>query len=315
LTDIDPQTSFNFAVAKVISILLVAAGHFFEKSLLWIPVDVGLFVFAYSSASFTAKIYKPGFSIKSFWNNKLGRLAIPFWITQGFLLLLFQVFGMGREGVWTWQTAVHWTGQSGWLNWLGLPNPSPFGNGLWFITVLLLFYIVYPWLARLNEVKPRASLYLALGLVSAVAMDHLFKVGYALWNTSFAFWFGVYAARHPIGGSARIWLAIGMVCTLAMLGLNFAGIKLFNNYLIVSAAIAMVLWLERARLHRRLLAWLLWLSPCVLEIYLIHTYLFVDWGLALPFRFVVSMILTIACAQMLAHLIDWVKRRSLRLVI
>ena len=42
MTKIEPQASFNFAVAKVLAILLVVTGHFFDGTVLWVPVTVGL---------------------------------------------------------------------------------------------------------------------------------------------------------------------------------------------------------------------------------------------------------------------------------
>jgi len=86
---VSKQTSANFAAAKVLSILLVLTGHFFDGTLLWIPVTVGLFVFAFSSAYFTEKKYATAVDLRAFWANKLGRLAIPFWVTRGFLLIFY----------------------------------------------------------------------------------------------------------------------------------------------------------------------------------------------------------------------------------
>ena len=288
------------------SILLVVTGHFFDGSLLWIPVTVGLFVFAYSSAYFTSNKYHTDFSPKFFWASKAWRLGLPFWVTHTFLLMLFLI--SGRNGIWTWQTALHWVGQSGWLNWLALANPSPFGNGLWFFTLLLIYYLLYPAIARCNASPQRARISVVIVLILALILHHTVQVGHVLWVTVFAFWFGSYSARYPIGGRSNVWLAIGASCALTMLALNFNGIKLFNIYLIVGASIAMALWLERVRLQKPYLSWILWLSPCVLEIYLIHTYLFVDWGLTLPVRFMISMVLIIASAQLLSRFVSRIEQ-------
>jgi hypothetical protein len=297
MTAINPQTSFNFAVAKVVAILLVVTGHFFDGSLLWIPVTVGLFVFAYSSAYFTTKKYAVDFEQKAFWANKIGRLAIPFWITQGFLLLLFLL--TGRDGIWTWQTVVHWLGQSGWLNWFAISNASPFGSGLWFFTLLLIFYLLYPLLLRWNEVPIRAHFSLPIVLAVALLLDQEVKIGHKLWLTAFAFWFGVYTARYQMGGTARVWLSTGAASVFVMLVTNLLDVKYLNVYLLVCMSVAAVLWCERAQIPKLHFAWVLLLSPYLLEIYLIHTYLFINLGLPTAVRYVASVVLIIAVAVML----------------
>lgn len=294
------ETSFNFSVAKVLAILLVVAGHFFDGTLLWIPVTVGLFVFAFSSAYFTTKKYGDNFEQSSFWSNKIGRLAIPFWVTQGFLLLLF--LATGRDGIWTWQTLVHWLGQSGWLNWFVIPNASPFGAGLWFFTLLLVFYLLYPLIARWNATPKKANMLLPVALFMALILSHEVKVGHALWLTAFAFWFGVYAARNPLGGSARLWLIAGAVSMFIMLAANFLGVKFLNTLLLFCMSISAVLWIEKAVLPRIYFSWAMLLSPVLLEIYLIHTYLFVKADIPIAARFVVSLALIIASAIVMSRI-------------
>lgn len=306
MNKLDSQASFNFTIAKVLAIILVVCGHFFSGMPLWIPVTIGLFVFAYSSASFTSQKYRANFSWKSFWSSKIWRLCIPFWVTQGFLLALFLL--TERSGIWSWQTVVHWLGQSGWLNWFALPNQSPYGAGLWFLTLLLLFYLAYPAIERWNAVVFRARASVVVAFAIALLLQYSVDVGHMLWITAFAFWYGTYTARYPVSGSARIWLAVGIVFTGVLLGFNVAGFKTFNIPLLVGAAIALVHWLEKASLSRRYCSWLQWMSPCVLEIYLIHTYLFVDRGWPLPVRFIVSITLIIVSAQLLVLLTNRFER-------
>lgn len=306
---LDPQTSFNFAVAKVLAILLVVSGHFFDGTLLWIPVTVGLFVFAFSSAYFTTMKYAGDARQRSFWANKIGRLFIPFWITQGFLLLLFLV--TDREGIWTWQTAVHWLGQSGWLNWLGIANASPFGAGLWFLTLLLVFYLLYPLLDRWIALPVRAFVSLPVVLLLVLFLDREVKVGHALWLTVFAYWFGIHIARHPVGGSSRSWLYIGIGCVIAMLAANYLGEKSLNSVLLIGISVSAVLWMERTELPKSFLSWTLVLSPAVLEIYLIHTYLFLGTSLPTPIRFAISVCLIVAVALVLSRLAGSVGRSRL----
>lgn len=303
---IDSRISFNFSVAKVLAILLVVAGHFFTGVPLWIPVTIGLFVFAYSSAYFTSRKYRSGFSTRSFWASKAWRLGIPFWVTQFSLLMLFLL--TGKSGIWTWQTVIHWLGQSGWLNWFALPNPSPFGSGLWFLTLLLLFYLAYPAIDRWNAVGTRAKISVSVAFAVALVLQHSVDVGHMLWVTAFAFWYGAYAGRYSVGGTDWTWLVVGVAIAAVLFGLNAAGLKALNIPLLAGVAIAFVHWLEKVSLPKKYLSWLQWLSPCVLEIYLIHTYLFVDQGWSLPVRFIVSILLIIISAQLLAQLTNRLER-------
>lgn len=306
---IESNTSFNFAVAKVLAMLLVVTGHFFEGSVLWIPVTVGLFVFAYSSAYFTSRKDSPRISLLQFWKNKAARLAVPFWISQAFLLAVFIV--AGGDGIWTWQTAMHWLGQTGWIAWFGLPNPSPFGFGLWFFTLLLLFYVVFPFVSWCQRSSIRAHVALGLVLISMIVLQHSIDVGHMLWATIFAFWFGVYSAHHSPPGSARFWLVMALSCAAILVLTNGAGFKRLNILLLIAISISVVLWLERTRLNRPLLSWSRVLSPCALEIYLIHKYLFVDFGLSLPVRYIVSMIGIVGCAYLLAAITGQFERRNI----
>jgi len=296
-------SSYNFGIAKVLAILLVVSAHFFQESLplLWIPVTIGLFVFAYSSAYFTTHKYGGVFHWVTFWRSKAGRLSIPFLLSQAFLLLLF--VGLGKEGIWTWHTMIHWLGQSGWLNWFGIANTSPFGAGLWFFTLLLIFYLLYPLILKLNEIPLMAHILVLFVLVITLILDKTTPVGHALWLTAFAFWFGVYAACYPVRGSAQSWLFVGIVSSLAMLAANMIGQKSLNPVLLVVIAIAAVQWIEKADIPRTVVfSKLLLVGPVVLEIYLIHTYLFVESPLP-PFAgYLVSMALILTAASILHQL-------------
>ena len=140
------EVSENFTLAKFLAIILVSTGHYFEGSLLWVPVTVGLFVFAFASGYFTAIKHTPSLPLKAFWSAKLKRLGPSLIVINLFLLALFLL--QGREGIWHPHTLLGITGLSGFLNWLDIKSQSPFGAGLWFLTVLLLFYLIYPLLAK-----------------------------------------------------------------------------------------------------------------------------------------------------------------------
>ncbi|WP_297480428.1 hypothetical protein [Ferrovum sp.] len=127
--------SYNFSVAKVLSILMVATGHYFG-GILWVPTTVALFVFAFSSGYFSALKYTGNFSVKKFWIAKVVRLGFSLIFINFFLLLLF-IF-QRKNNIFSWDSVLGMAGLGSIFTWLGLPYKSPFGSGLWFLTTLYL---------------------------------------------------------------------------------------------------------------------------------------------------------------------------------
>jgi hypothetical protein len=304
---IQKHVSHNFAIAKVLAILLVASGHFFNGSLLWIPVTLGLFTFAWSSALFSTLKHGDQTNVAAFWRNKLKRLGLRFLLIQVFLLALVAL--QGRSGIFTWQTLVHFSGQTGWLNWFGIHNASPLGGGLWFFTLLLLFYLVFPLLARWQRNAGVSSAITLVTVVAACWLSHAVDVGHALWITAAAFILGIHCARHPLPGGAKFWLALAVVAALSMGFLNIGpGIHSANPALIMLCALAAVLWLEKTGCTLPA-GPLTCLTPCVLEIYLIHTYLFVGANWPRPLAYLASMATIVAVALALNFLITRLENR------
>ena len=224
------RVSHNFAIAKTLAIMFVATGHFFG-GILWIPVTMGLFMFAWSSAFFTTIKHGDRIVIGTFWRGKLRNIGLHFLLIQAFLLILAAC--RGRDGIITWQTLVHLCGQSGWLNWFGIRNSSPLGNGLWFFTLLLIFYLVFPLLSRWQR-KVRASTVISVTtLLIALWLSATIDVGHALWLTAAAFIIGIHCARHTLPGDATVWFALAVAGTLAMGLINAGfGVQSANNALI-----------------------------------------------------------------------------------
>ena len=189
---IDKNTSRVFDILKFGSICLVFFGHFFAEQipLIWIPVTTALLVFSFSSGYFTHLKYKDHLDVTAFWKNKMHRLGIKLIIINGFLLLVFVL--QDKPGIWTWQTLVNMAGLTGILNWFYIPNPSPFGRGLWFFTLLIVFYLAYPWLRRIQPRHGKMSMVFFLFLAYALSRFH--DPGHALYLTIAGFISGVCVA-------------------------------------------------------------------------------------------------------------------------
>ncbi len=241
--------SDNFQCAKVLSIIMVMVGHYYKEfNYLWVPVTMGLFVFTFSSGFFTAAKYKPGFDRKKFWSRKFHRIFITLLFTNALLFLLF--YAQGRTGIWTLASLVNILGFTGLLNWFSFPNPSPFGAGLWFLTLLYLFYIIYP---------------------------HI-NMGHSLWLTSCGFIWGLVIQHHG-KGHKTIWALFFMMGSILIMGVNniLFTIKIYNFPLILVSALCLCLILTKWRLPLFMIQLTKPLNGSIFFffIYLLHPYLFV----------------------------------------
>ncbi|MDD2743882.1 MAG: acyltransferase family protein [Rhodocyclaceae bacterium] len=266
------QVSDNFTQAKFLAIVLVSTGHYFDGSLLWVPVTVGLFIFAFASGYFTSLKHSPDMPLGKFWLAKIKRLGPPLIVINLFLGILFLI--QGREGIWHPHTLLGMTGLTGFLNWFGIANQSPFGAGLWFMTVLLLFYLLYPLLAKLLITRGAAIAFL-LSSAAICAWGHLYaSPPYMLWPTVFGFCLGAIAGRLDWQPQRTRTIVLGTTAVLAMLAANAMGIKQFNVLFIVIISIASVAFLLSVPISfpaNRMSI----LSGSILEIYLIHGYMFI----------------------------------------
>ncbi|WP_031595284.1 acyltransferase family protein [Ferrovum myxofaciens] len=297
--------SYNFSVTKVMCILMVATAHYFG-GLLWIPTTVALFVFAFSSGYFSASKYHGDFSISRFWKAKLIRLGYSLVVTNCFLLLLFLI--QAKSKIFSWDTLLSMVGLNAILSWFGIHNHSPFGNGLWFLAVLWMFYILYPVIERTNRNPKVAFIFILCMLGITTYLNFTVLVGYELWITIFGFLFGTYIAtiksRLPFIYASGILIA----SITTMLALNkYWGIHSLNYYFILVSAVAICHILLTRRLPDIIGPISSILAGSVLEIYLIHTYLFIKTPNYPFLGYVVSMLLIILVAMFLSATRDRLK--------
>lgn len=311
----EKQISENFTLAKFLAIILVSTGHYFEGSLLWVPVSVGLFVFAFASGYFTSIKHTQGLPLKAFWIAKLKRLGPPLIVINLFLLIFFLI--QGREGIWHPHTLLGITGLSGFLNWLGIQSKSPFGAGLWFMTVLLIFYLIYPLLAKTLKTTRAAIVFLMLSALVCTLGEVYASQPYMLWPTIFGFCLGTTSGRLDWQPKASLSIALGTLALIGMLALNAVGNKQFNVLAIVVIAIASVALLLSLRTNLQIKRLAL-LSSSILEIYFIHGYLFIrpiGWPPWLGYLVSMIIILLVAItlnllAQKLAQQVSNTKRKA-----
>jgi hypothetical protein len=297
-TDQSASISFNFSVFKVLSILCVATSHWpIGMDLpIWIPTSIGLVIFAFSSGMFTAQIYGVEVDVGKFWRKKIERLAVRYWFLLAFLSVI--LLAEGRT-VFHWHSLVHVFGLSGFLNLFG-HSVSSLGGGLWFFTLLLLFYVAYPFLARLAAASRGDFLMPLVVTVFFFYLNEHLVLPFSLWLTALGFILGVFAGMYGTQVPARVSLALTVVVLAVLLASNILGYKTANGDLVGLACITTNLWLMRARLPQwAILRGLAKLENCLLEIFIIHTYLFIHPTGNSALDFVITMTLVIVTAWIL----------------
>ncbi len=264
---------------------------------MWIPTSIGLVIFAFSSGMFTAQIYGVDVDVGKFWRKKIERLAVRYWFLLACVAILLLAEG---KTVFHWHSLVHVFGLSGFLNLFG-HNASALGAGLWFFTLLLLFYVAYPFLARLAAAGRGDFLYPLVATVVFFWLNDHVVLPFSLWLTALGFILGVFAGMYGTQIPARVSLGLTIVALVVLLASNLVfGFKVANGALVGLACITTNLWLMRARLPQwGILRALAKLENCLLEIFLIHTYLFVHPTGINALDFVITMTLIIVTAWIL----------------
>lgn len=265
------SASVNFELAKAVSITTVVIGHFFS-SFPWAVVTVALCIFGFSPAYFTDKKYAEGV-LYGYWTNKFKRLFFRVIVINLFLIFLLLI--KGKQGIFSWHSIVHLFGASGFLNWFHVANKSPLGNGLWFFTLLLVFYIAYPFLRKTPPIL--INYYnLLLCYLLLFTMQFFYPMGHMLWVTSFSFISGIFFCRKKIKFSLIQFCVV--IFPLLFCILLFKYIKIKNGNLIIISAFSVlssVLLLNlQLKIPQFVSSFSLFINNHMVEIYFIHGYLF-----------------------------------------
>ncbi|WP_137936632.1 acyltransferase family protein [Chitinivorax sp. B] len=295
------DVSRNFESAKVLAILIVASGHFFPASAYWVVVSVALCMFGFASGYFTAEIYGSNPAPWPFIRNKLIRLG-PDLLAINLVLLVLFLF-KEEDGIATWQSLVGILGLTGFLNWFHLPNPSPFGGGLWYFTLLLIFYVCYPLLTKLLRPGPIGIGVTFTLLLAALVLTHRVPYGHMLWLTAFSFCYGVAFAnqawRVTAITTATLLLVAILACAIAKFGL---GTPVNSLAVIVVLSIFTLQWLLWAKLPDWCHAPFKPFGPCVVEIYILHTHFFLHPTDLVALDFAISLVVILGVSYAVKRL-------------
>lgn len=282
------RVSTNLATAKGFAALVVMFGHYSSIPNFWVIVTVGLLIFSISSAYFTSQKYRGQYSWKGFWRRKVVRLMPHLLVIESFLLVLFLI--QGRPGLWSWHTVVNVVGMNGFLNWLRIQNTSPFGAGMWFLTLLIVFYLVYPLLEKLYVRRSIAVVSTVALVLVLFGLSREVQYGHALWLTAAGFPVGMFLGRYEVRAGRLVSLSVVVLSAFALVAAHaffrFDGV---NFLLILGVSVAVVLVLSEFDLPRPLVVVGSSLSGSLFEIYLLHPHLKFDLVHVYPVDLLASM--------------------------
>lgn len=302
---IKPNISKNFETAKVVAILVVTCGHFLPFDFLWVLASIALCIFGFSSGYFTACIYGDVSGGFGFFRNKILRLGPDLIAINLFLLALFIV--QDRPNIFSWHSLIGVFGLTGWLNWLRIPNLSPFGAGLWYFSLLLVFYLVYPLLSRVLRHGAAGALFTFLLMLFALVLSGWVRFGHMLWFTAFSFCFGVSYAKQNWQVNIKNTILLVLAMSLAFFMARFFVDKPFGSLALVALiSLLSVQILMLCVLPDWVHSIFKPLSACVLEIYFLHIYLFVHPAGNLWLDLIVSVGLVVLVSLSVRRVAEWI---------
>jgi hypothetical protein len=297
--------SYNFHFAKVAALLAVIVGHYAQtvhhpsSTFLWIPTQIGLYVFGFSSGYFTGNKYRMDYSLNAFWLAKVPRLLGPLLVADVFLIALLLL--QDQAQVFHWHSLFALFGLNGVFLWLGIPSQTPLGNGLWFFTLLWAFYLIFPCLERLNRTKAVGISTVTLGGILSLILAYQTSFGVAFWDTAWFFLFGTFCGRHL----GRIHpTTSGILVLIGLTGIPIAKFVFHDSSLLTPLmmllGIGVVGSLTATPISRWGSRWVMAASALLFEMYVIHTYLFIPVTLGtIALNFSTSLLLVVGMAFIL----------------
>ena len=269
---------------KLLSLLIICYGHIFMILIdgktpdffmgkWWALGDIGIFYLSMSSAYYTALHYNAQQSMAHYWSRKVNRIGIQFLFINVLLFCYFLI--QGKMGIFTLHSLVNLLGLNGFLNWFHIHDVSPFGAGQWFITILLIFYFIYPVINRCFRSRSAITFLFVITALAAATSEYFIHYGHSLWSTSFGFVAGFYLCRNTPRQRTSLLYALFLMLILIVLRLLCGSLSVITYSFIATMAFCLGLltlskdipWLAFNYLVRPL-------DAIFLPLFLIHTYFF-----------------------------------------
>ena len=151
-----------------------------------------------------------------------------------------------------------------------------------------------------------------VSLAACITLQHYFNLGHMLWLTGWGFVFGIFVQRLNLSLPSILMGILVLASAGILLALNLLlEYKSINFPLIIVHVCAITLLLKTARLPHLLIAPFDFLNGCLLEIYLLHAYLFVKPFECAFLNFAISLVCIISISLLLAFVANkiriWIK--------
>lgn len=134
--------------------------------------------------------------------------------------------GLGRKVI-TQHALLHLMGLTALFELFGVENKATIGGGLWFISAILLMYLVLPFLQRLFRHR-RGLLHLVMFVAAVTALTLVMHGGASACNVAISFalgvYFGVHGLTQRLAGVGLMWPLLGAVGLIAVTALALSGV-------------------------------------------------------------------------------------------
>ncbi len=303
---IDYKLSINGTLIKCTSLFLIIIGHFWVD-FPWLLSWIAIFNFSFLSGTLTCIKYQDKLDLLIFWKRKIQRFGINLMVINTFLLIIFLC--QDKQGIFTWQTIIAFFGLNGVINWFFLPNPSPYRVEIWFFTLLIIFYLVFPLLLMIYKKRNCSILFVIFTILITAYLNEKIKYNYALWLAICSFSTSGAFINLFFKINAKTSLLYFFIVISMMIALNLLNIKYFNYIGIFISSICFLSFFIKLEFPIVLYQISKKFENCLLEIYLIHRYLFIKITNYKIADFCLSIILILIVAINLRNISNYLRNK------
>jgi peptidoglycan/LPS O-acetylase OafA/YrhL len=256
--------------------------------------------------------------------RRLARIYIPLVLCLSCVLVLHSL--SGKEVV-EREALLHLLGLSAFLDLVGVQRSSAIGQGLWFVTTIIVLYFLIPVLELL--LRGRGGLRNLIGLAAAcTALNFALSGTENIFTVVMAFSFGIYlAVNYRMEGLINIRLSHSFLLSIGMFSIGWMMIKFFDAWHplpqvflpFVAVAVFPLLLTAGSRLPSFLAAGSAFFAGLSYEFYILHFYFIndgfreffkVDVGLFshIVISFAVTFMLSFFISRIAAYLVSRANR-------
>ena len=205
----------GYDLIRTLAIVVVFIGHSFRDSLHWLSPGLTMSLLGFLSAILLVGRQEPA---DVYLTKRLTRIYLSLFLCLGTILI---VHGLMGKHIATQHTLLHLLGLSAFIDLAGATNDSTIGLGLWFITVIVVLYLLLPILESLLRHRNGLAHCVMIVLVCLGLELTMYGTG-AMWDVVMAFTVGVYCGisgwttRLQEGRLSLTWSLIGCVVLLVL---------------------------------------------------------------------------------------------------